>query len=480
MSSPLPSRESLTVEFKSDTARLSDDELVLAVVCLANSEGGELFLGVGDDGRVTGLHAAHLNLAGLPAVVGNNTVPSVSVRVETLEIDGKRVARIEVPRVHALVASAKGTLVRRRLKHDGLPECTPFLPHEFSGRQADLRLLDPSAQPVPGATPADFDPAERQRLRSLIERFHGDAALGQLADDELEGALNLSTSADGQRVPTLAGMLLLGREDSLRRLVPSHEVVVQVLEGTDVRFNKTSRAPLLRSFEELLAWYEGQRREQEVEAGLFRVRVPNIAPRAFREAVVNALSHRDYTRLGPVRIAWAPERLTISNPGGFVEGVTIENILRTEPRPRNPSLADALKRIGLAERTGRGVDLLYESLLRYGRPGPDYADSNSSIVVLHLSSDGADPLPRLHRHRRLGRLRRRAGRAHPPRQRARLRGRGPLLGRAGALARQPCRQHRVPPGRGAEAGQAPAPTDGSRSSSPAYRQGCAAATSRSC
>lgn len=64
-SSPLPRAESMTVEFKSDLKRLSDDELVEALVCLANADGGELWLGVEDDGTPTGLHEAHRNLAGL-------------------------------------------------------------------------------------------------------------------------------------------------------------------------------------------------------------------------------------------------------------------------------------------------------------------------------------------------------------------------------------------------------------------------------
>jgi len=55
-----------------------------------------------------------------------------------------------------------------------------------------------------------------------------------------------------------------------------------------------------------------------------------------------------------VHVRLSGDTLLISNPGGFVEGVTLNNLLTTEPRPRNPGLADALKRIGLVERTGRG------------------------------------------------------------------------------------------------------------------------------
>ena len=130
--------------------------------------------------------------------------------------------------------------------------------------------------------------------------------------------------------------------------------------------------------------------EEEVQEGLFRIPVPNYDRRAFREAFVNALIHRDYTRLGATHIRVEKDDLVISNPGGFVEGVSLNNILTVEPKPRNPLLADTVKRIGLAERTGRGIDLIFQGLLRYGRPEPDYTMSDPNTVVVRLSSVDAD------------------------------------------------------------------------------------------
>jgi ATP-dependent DNA helicase RecG len=80
----------------------------------------------------------------------------------------------------------------------------------------------------------------------------------------------------------------------------------------------------------------------------------------------------------------------ISNPGGFVRGVTIDTLLTTPPRSRNLALADALKRIGLAERTGRGVDRIYQELLEAGRSAPNYSQSSLDDVVLQLSTQPAN------------------------------------------------------------------------------------------
>ncbi len=100
--------------------------------------------------------------------------------------------------------------------------------------------------------------------------------------------------------------------------------------------------------------------EEEFEYGLFRVPVPNFDKRAFREALVNALVHRDYSRLGAIHVKLDDDGLSISSPGGFVDGVTLQNLLIVAPQSRNPLLADVIKRIGLAERTGRGIDRIYE------------------------------------------------------------------------------------------------------------------------
>jgi ATP-dependent DNA helicase RecG len=250
---PLPPAESLTVEFKSDRKRLSDQELIEAVVCLANAEGGELWLGVEDDGTPTGLHAGHLNLAGLPGLIAARTSPSLQVQVDAVAVHGVPVARIAVPKAHTIVATAGGLYLRRRLKHDGQPECMPMLPYERESRAASLGLSDVSAQPVAGALLSDLDPLERERLRQAVQQHGGDRVLLELDDEALDGALGLTQrQADGSRVPTLTGLLLVGREAALRERVPTHEFAFQVLAQQAVRFNEFRRFPLLKA----LDWLE--------------------------------------------------------------------------------------------------------------------------------------------------------------------------------------------------------------------------------
>lgn len=389
----LPRAEALRVEFKSDRKRLSDDELVEALVCLANTEGGELWLGVEDDGTPTGLHDAHQNLAGLPGLVAARTSPSLQVTVDAFELSGVRIARLTVAQSVSDVATTAGKYLRRRLRADGAPECVAMLPHERSSRASRFGLVDVSAQAVAGATLADLDPLERERLRQTVQQYGGDRVLLELDDEAMDGALGFTTRNEGgQRVPTLTGLLVIGRESALREKVPTHEFAFQVLTREAVTFNEFRRFPLLKALDWLVTNFRPYNPEREIQVGLFRVPVPKVDMGAFREAVANALVHRDYHRLSAVHVRLDDDGLTISNPGGLVEGVTLGNLLTTEPRPRNRALADAMKRIGIVERSGRGVDKIYRGMLRFGRPEPDYSRTDGNSVILRLATVAADEM----------------------------------------------------------------------------------------
>lgn len=388
----IPSKETLEIEFKSDRDALNDDDLIEALICLANAQGGTLYLGVENDGTVTGLHASRpLDIGGLSALVANRTAPGLHVCTETMLHQNVRVATIRVERSPEIVARSDGLVKRRRMNAHGQPECVPFLPYEYASRRADFQLLDMSAEVMLDATLADFDALQRQRLRAVIANNpRSDKSLVGLTDEQLDGALSLTSTRGAVRHPTLLGLLLIGRTDSLRRLVPTHEVLFQVLEGTSVKVNEGSRAALIEIVEWLDLLSRSINTEQEFNEGLFRIGITRVEVDALREAINNALVHRDYARRGPVRVCWQKNNLIISNPGGFVDGVSLANLLTTEPRPRNPALADAFKRLGLVDRTGRGVDLIYTGMLRFGRPAPDYSQSMLDLVKLSISTEPAD------------------------------------------------------------------------------------------
>ncbi len=380
----IPTKETLEIEFKSDVKSYPDHDLVEEIVGMTNTVGGVLFLGVEDDGTITGIQNKHKDAVGVTALIANSTVPPISVRAEVIK-EEKEVLKIEIPRSRGVVSTSSGKILRRRLKLDGSPEVIPMYSYEIPSRLSELGLLDFSAQPLAGAVLDDLDPNQRIRLRRIIQnRQGGEKTLLMLPDDELDIALRLVTEVAGKYVPTMTGMLLIGKEERIAELMPTARSTFQVLEGTAVRINEDSSKPLLELFENYETYLKAWNPERETEYGLFRIPIPEFDWAAYREGLVNAFCHRDYTMLGSVRVLIDDEGMSISNPGGFIDGVNLKNLLTVEPHGRNPALADAMKRIGLAEKTGRGIDRIYEGSIIFGRPWPDYTESTSRTVKLFI------------------------------------------------------------------------------------------------
>ena len=244
----LPKKETLTVEFKSDRGKgYSDEGLVDEIVGMTNTEGGTLYLGIEDDGRVSGIVKHHQDPIGLAALIANRTRPSLSVRTEILYSDDLPVMAISIPKSYSVIATVSGKILKRRLKVDGSPEVIPMYPYEIYTRLSDLRKLDFSAQPIQDGTAEDLDPNQLFRLRETIQNQNGDQQLLALSDEELEQALRLTVRVGEAVYPTLTGLLLVGKESSLKRLIPTAGAVFQVMQGTRVVMNESFTKPI-RSF----------------------------------------------------------------------------------------------------------------------------------------------------------------------------------------------------------------------------------------
>lgn len=391
--------EQIHVEFKRSA---TPDELVEAVVCLANRPAepwGYLLVGVDDDGAIVGAtlprETQYREPTQLQALIAGRTRPSLTCEVEFVSVGDKRVIVVRVPLADRPVGTASGRYLRRAIGGRGTPECLPYHFHEMQAFLAARGVMDYTALPVPEAHWRDLDPLEFERFRRFIResRGQGDTALLELTDVELAKSLGAIEANHEPHTIRVLALLLFGREDAIRRYIPTHEVAFQVLSGVRVETNEFFRYPLLRLIDELMTRFRARHREQtEIFIGATRIGIPDYSERAFREAVANALVHRDYTRTGAVHIQWHPDRIEVSNPGGFPEGVRLDNLLVAPPRPRNPLLADAFRRAGVVERTARGVDMMFYEQLRYGRPAPDYGRTTETDVVVALY-DGAARLP---------------------------------------------------------------------------------------
>ena len=377
--------ESLEREFKSDSRReFTDKEIYDEIVALANTDGGMLLIGVEDERTITGSRPRHgksTDVNKLKSAIFHNTVPNINTRVSVVPHPDGNVIVVEVDRYPEICSTTSGKTLRRAIGSDGKPQTVPFYARDQVSRRVDLGLLDFSAQPVDTATFDDFDPLEFERVRQTVTKLRGDRTLLELSNEELAKALRLVETRDGALVPNVAGLLLLGRLTSIQRFLPTHAVHFQVLDiQGDVRLNDAFHEPIVKIIEEIESRFKARNEEREKIVGLLRYPIPDYSPIGFREAVNNALLHRDYSRMESIYIQWQHDHILITNPGGFPEGITAENILVHEPKPRNTRLAEAFKRIGITDQTGRGVDKIYMGQVRYGRPPPDYSRSDSSAV----------------------------------------------------------------------------------------------------
>ena len=124
--------------------------------------------------------------------------------------------------------------------------------------------------------------------------------------------------------------------------------------------------------------------KQSFQDGFFMMDIKTFNEGAIREAILNAIAHRDYRNGANVFVRQFPERIEITNPGGPPPGVRIENILN-EQSPRNRRIAETFARAGLVERSGQGMNRIYASCIRETKQVPDFThtDADHFWITLH-------------------------------------------------------------------------------------------------
>lgn len=388
----LKAGESLTVEFKRAThGALNDNAIIEAVVCMANGQGGLLVLGVEDDGTVTGVAPRHGSTTEPPllqAMILNKTESPVATRVEIYEVADLPVAVIDVPNMPMPVGTKTGKYLRRSLRTDGKPECTPYPLHEMLSFGLTAQGRDYAETPARGATVSDLDAGEFARFRRLCASGKGDRVLAELADDEILRSLRLVLPAHDNAL-TLGAVLLFGTPESVIRYVPTAEVIFQELRGDSVAANDTMTLPLFRAAERLFDLIDVRNSEQELMVGLHRIGIPRVPVGTIRESIANAMVHRDYSEVGPVAVQLHDETFRVRSPGGFPAGITLRNFL-DDSKPRSAILAEAFKRAGIVDRAGRGIREMYRQLLRIGRGVPDYSATSDNAVIVEIGTSDAD------------------------------------------------------------------------------------------
>jgi ATP-dependent DNA helicase RecG len=192
---------------------------------------------------------------------------------------------------------------------------------------------------------------------------------------------------------TYAALIVFGKREALSRYLGQTEVVFEYRSSDasgPASQRKEYREGFFSFYDDLWQTINLRNDLQHYQDGLFILDIPTFAERPVREAVLNAVSHRDYQLSGSIFVRQYPQRLVIESPGGFPIGITLENILDRQS-PRNRRIADIFARCGLVERSGQGMNLIFEQSIREGKPLPDFTGTDRYQVKLTLHGQIRDP-----------------------------------------------------------------------------------------
>ncbi|HMJ02012.1 MAG TPA: ATP-binding protein, partial [Conexibacter sp.] len=356
-----------------DAARYFADE----AACMANHEGGTLLVGLDDKGSGPGAFiGTDLDAAWLRHRIRDLTTPPLVVGVEELSEAGVRLLAVSVPRnpgpePHVASVSKRGRRIARRIGtncHEmvGMAELMSWA-RERSGYDWSA---GPSDRPRGDGRAAAID-ALRDTLRE--SREPGRIELAEHDDDALLRRLQLLRD-DGTLAQ--AGALLTAPARSPRILYLNRQAVGA---PSTHRIEQAGRG-LLEELRLVLDAIEARNR-QITGAGEHAARgVVRAIPReAIREALVNAVMHRDWDRPEPITVDHVDDQLIVFSPGEFFGGVTEQTVLTTASRTRNRRLGDVLRSLRLAEREGTGVDRMFVEMIRLGHPPPTFQQRDGGV-----------------------------------------------------------------------------------------------------
>ncbi|MGQ0825126.1 MAG: ATP-binding protein [Actinomycetota bacterium] len=353
------------VEFKEGFSRR---EVANTLVAFSNDDGGVLLLGVTDAGvpkgfPLTGEREAEIH--GLLSEVhdpGRYEIQSLAVGVRTITVIA--VAQ----RVQGFSQTHDGRVLVRRGASN-----RPLVGAELADLVSRRSLRRFETTP----TAVDMDEADGDLLQGVAAAWSWDEAnvAARLREHHL-----LEGTSDGDRI-TVAGALYLLAEPK-RVLGKSFVEVFRYRgEGPDYDRRVEIDGPLPAQVERATALVIDEVGHELVVLGLRRHELPRIPKVVLREAIANAVAHRSYETTGvAVRVEIRPDRVVIVSPGGLPEPVTVHNI-REQSSARNVNVIATLRRFGLAEDAGRGVDVMQDEMAAHLLEPPEFVDDGSSVTV---------------------------------------------------------------------------------------------------
>jgi ATP-dependent DNA helicase RecG len=368
----------------------SPEAIAETLVAFANSDGGTLVIGVDAKGRPTGTaYPDELEEALLAAVA--RCRPPVQTQWQQEETQTGIIVMIRVSRSPELHSLEDGRVLIRAGPHN-----RPLSGGQIQQLAATKGSGDYEAEVVPGASRDDLD-AEiiGEYLAKRAERTR--RAVNRPVDDLL---LEIG-AIDEEGHPTIAGLLLFAQNP--QSFLPQSGLTFVRFVGTEPRGDnglagygrrEEIDGPLARLVEKTWSVLLEEMHVGAVVKGLEREERQEYPQFAVREALVNAICHRDYRLRGRrIEIRKFADRMEIISPGGLPGFITLDNIVE-EHFSRNPRLVAGLYQWGYIEELGLGVDRMIEEMALAGHPPPDFKETPYSFSVRLSNRRDRPPAPR--------------------------------------------------------------------------------------
>ena len=371
--------ESETLEFKSTTG--TRREAARTVCAMLNQQGGQVLFGVTPAGRVAGQQVSERTIEEISAELARIDPPAFPAIERVPVDDGREVVSVTVSRGQARPYMYRGSPYRRMGNATVEMSTDEYRQMLFERMHSERRWEN---QPADGWSIDDLDANE---IRTTVEEA---VRRGRLEDpgtrDPRELLRGLGMFRDG--VLWRAAVALFGNEERIGFDMPQCLLRVARFRGSDRTEFLDNRQfhgnafSLLRAAERFLRDslpIAGRIEEGRIE----RVDEPLVPPLATREALANALCHRDYSiGGGSVGVAIYDDRLEVTSTGTLHFGLTPEKLFAPhESIPWNPLIADAFYRRGIIERWGRGTLKMAEVTIAAGLPQPEIEDAGGCVTV---------------------------------------------------------------------------------------------------
>lgn len=236
-------------------------------------------------------------------------------------------------------------------------------------------IADFSSKIVMESTVDDINLLEVYSLKEKLKIRDPKSTLPGLDDMAFLRDLGLIKDESGEEHLTIAGLLFVGKPGAISRLLPQAEIIYlhyseNNLEEYDARMDL--QQPIVSVLDRLTERIQNDNKIINIQIGLFRMEVEDFSEKVFQEALLNALAHRDYQSMGAVYVKHYPDKIVIENPGGFLDGITADNIITHPSAPRNKLIAETLQHLKYVQRTGQGVDIIFREMISMGKPYPEY------------------------------------------------------------------------------------------------------------